>query len=88
MCALVKRPPILVMDEPTAAVDPLSARLIHESVARLHRGKTLIVIAHDLADFADFDRVLVLENARITEAAPCPAQAPSLTLVPGGKGTA
>ena len=86
--ALVKRPPILVMDEPTAAVDPVSARLIHESVARLQHGKTLIVIAHDLSDFAAFDRVLVLENARIAEAAPRPAHAPSLTLVPREKGTA
>jgi ABC-type multidrug transport system fused ATPase/permease subunit len=86
--ALVKRPPILVMDEPTASVDPLSARLIHESVARLHQSRTLIVIAHDLADFADFDRVLVMENARITEAPKRPAHAPSLTVVPREKGTA
>jgi ABC-type multidrug transport system fused ATPase/permease subunit len=86
--ALVKRPPILVMDEPTASVDPVSARLIHESVARLQQGKTLIMIAHDLSDFADFDRVLVLENARIAEAAPRPGHAPSLTLVPREKGTA
>jgi ABC-type multidrug transport system fused ATPase/permease subunit len=86
--ALVKRPPILVMDEPTASVDPVSARLIHESVARLQQGKTLIVIAHDLSDFADFDRVLVLENARIAEAAPRPGHAPSLTLVPREKGSA
>jgi ATP-binding cassette subfamily B protein/subfamily B ATP-binding cassette protein MsbA len=86
--ALVKRPPILLMDEPTAAVDALSARLIDESVTRLQQGKTLIVISHELSDFSDFDRVLVLEDARITEAAARPAQAPSLTLVPREKGTA
>jgi ABC-type multidrug transport system fused ATPase/permease subunit len=93
--ALVKRPPILVMDEPTAAIDPASARLIHESVARLQQGKTLIMIGHDLSDLTGFDRVLVLEDGRIREAAPraAPAAAPaSLSLVPrsgiGAKGSA
>ncbi len=65
--ALVKQPAILAMDEPTAAVDPVSARLIHEAVAREHRGRTLIVIAHDLADMAAYDRVLVLQGGRIVE---------------------
>jgi ABC-type multidrug transport system fused ATPase/permease subunit len=68
--ALVKRPPILVMDEPTAAVDAESARLIHESVARLHQGRTLVVITHDAADLRGFDRVLALRDGRITESAP------------------
>lgn len=67
--ALVKEPAILLMDEPTAAVDPLSARLIHEAVARVHRG-TLVVIAHDLADMARYDRVLVLEGGRLVEQGP------------------
>ena len=74
--------------EPTAAVDALSARLIDESVVRLQQGKTLIVISHDLSDFSHFDRVLVLEDARITEAPPRAAHGPLLTLVPREKGTA
>ncbi|WP_298824601.1 ABC transporter ATP-binding protein [uncultured Piscinibacter sp.] len=65
--ALVKEPAILAMDEPTAAVDATSARLIHEAVARVHRGRTLIVIAHDLADMPAYDRVLVLKDGRVVE---------------------
>lgn len=65
--ALVKRPAILVMDEPTSAVDPASARLIHEAVMRVHEGRTLIVIAHDLQDMAMYDRVLVLDGGRVVE---------------------
>jgi ABC-type multidrug transport system fused ATPase/permease subunit len=80
--ALVKRPPILVMDEPTAAVDARSARLIHESVTRLQQAKTLIVIGHEPADFKGFDRVLVIEDARITEARPRAAAPAALALVP------
>jgi ABC-type multidrug transport system fused ATPase/permease subunit len=65
--ALVKEPAILAMDEPTASIDPVSAQLIHEAVARVHRGRTLIVIAHDLADMAAYDRVLVLKGGRVVE---------------------
>lgn len=64
--ALVRRPAILVMDEPTASVDPASARLIHDSVRRVHRG-TLVVIVHDTADLASYDRVLVLAGGRVVE---------------------
>lgn len=65
--ALVKEPAILVLDEPTASVDPVSARLIHEAVARVHRNRTLIVIAHDYTDMARYDRVVVMQDGRIIE---------------------
>jgi ATP-binding cassette subfamily B protein/subfamily B ATP-binding cassette protein MsbA len=55
------------MDEPTASVDAASARLIHEAVAHMHRGRTLIVIAHDYADMGAYDRVLVLKNGCLVE---------------------
>jgi hypothetical protein len=61
--ALVKEPAVLVMDEPTASVDAGVGALIHEAVARVHRGRTLMVIAHDYADMARYDRVLVLRAA-------------------------
>ena len=65
--ALVKEPAILAMDEPTASIDAVSARLIHDAVSRVHRGRTLIVIAHDLVDMAAYDRVLVLKDGRLVE---------------------
>jgi len=83
--ALVKQPAILVMDEPTSAVDARSARLIHESVARVHAGRTLLVIAHDYAEMARFDRILVLKDGRIVESGPhaalLAARGPYLSLV-------
>ena len=66
--ALVKEPAVLVMDEPTSAVDASSARLIHEALAQVHAGRTLLVIAHDYTDMARFDRVLVLDRGRLVEA--------------------
>jgi ATP-binding cassette, subfamily B, bacterial len=65
--ALVKAPSILVMDEPTASVDAVSARLIHEAVARVQRDRTLITISHEYADMAAYDRILVLEGGRLVE---------------------
>jgi ATP-binding cassette, subfamily B, bacterial len=68
--ALVKAPAILVMDEPTASVDAVSARLIHEAVARAQRGRTLITISHEYADMAAYDRIFVLEGGRLVEQGP------------------
>jgi len=65
--ALVKEPAILVMDEPTASIDAVSARLINEAVARVHRNRTLIVISHEYSDMASYDRILVLQNGRLVE---------------------
>lgn len=65
--ALVKQPPILVMDEPTSAVDAVSARLMNEAVDRMQAGKSLLVIAHDYTHMARYDRVVVLDQGRIAE---------------------
>jgi ATP-binding cassette, subfamily B, bacterial len=83
--ALVKAPAILVMDEPTASVDAVSGRLIHESVARVHRNRTLVVISHEYADMAAYDRIVVLQNGRLVESgrheALLQARGPYLALV-------
>jgi ABC-type multidrug transport system fused ATPase/permease subunit len=70
--ALIKEPAVLLMDEPTAAVDQRSARVILEAVMRVHRDRTLIVITHDTASLAGYHRVLTLEQGRIA-GAPVPA---------------
>ena len=68
--AFVKEPAILVMDEPTASIDAASARLINEAVARVHRHRTLVVVSHEFADMASYDRVLVLKAGRLVESGP------------------
>ncbi len=83
--ALVKAPAILVMDEATASVDAVSARLIHEAVAHVHRNRTLIVISHEYTDMAAYDRILVLQDGRLVESgahdALLKARGPYLALV-------
>jgi len=65
--ALIKRPSILILDEPTSAVDPESAALVDRALAGIHRGKTLLVIGHQFSSFANFDRVLMLKGGKLVE---------------------
>lgn len=65
--ALIKKPSILVLDEPTAAVDTLSERLIQESVKQTHGGKTLLVITHRYTAMQTYDRILVLADGKLIE---------------------
>jgi ABC-type multidrug transport system fused ATPase/permease subunit len=66
--ALVKTPAILVLDEPTAAVDPATARQMRAAVADAQRGRTVITISHDDGDLAAYDRVLLLDQGRLVDA--------------------
>lgn len=65
--AMLKHPSLLLLDEPTSAVDAESAALIHEAIENLRRGKTMIVISHQFAGLEDFDQILVLRDGEIIE---------------------
>jgi ATP-binding cassette subfamily B protein len=65
--ALLKDPPILILDEATSALDSESERLIQIALERLLRGRTAFVIAHRLSTVRDADRIVVLQEGRITE---------------------
>lgn len=65
--AILKDSPILVLDEATSALDSESERLIQDSLAKLMKNRTSIVIAHRLSTIANLDRIIVLENGKITE---------------------
>ena len=66
--AMLKDAPIVILDEATAYTDPENEAVIQESVARLVRGKTLIVIAHRLSTVADADQIAVVNDGRIEAA--------------------
>ncbi len=65
--AILKDAPILVLDEATSALDSESEQLIQSALERLMKGRTSIVIAHRLSTIAKLDRIIVLEDGRITE---------------------
>ena len=65
--ALLKDPPILVLDEATASVDTATERLIQEALENLMFRRTSIVIAHRLSTIVHADQILVLDHGRIIE---------------------
>ncbi len=65
--AIINNPSVLILDEPTSAIDTESAALIHAAVDRLRAGKTTLVIAHHLTALAGFDQILVLRRGRLVE---------------------
>ncbi|MGW7485561.1 ABC transporter ATP-binding protein [Streptomyces sp. NPDC054786] len=66
--AMLRDAPVLVLDEPTTGLDALAARRIVQPLRRLMRGRTTIMITHDLNLAPDADRILVLDGGRIVEA--------------------
>lgn len=65
--ALIRQASILIMDEPTSAVDAQSQALIRDAMTRLQQGWTILLIAHQFHTIRDFDRILVLKNGKIVE---------------------
>ena len=65
--ALLKDPPILILDEATASVDTATERLIQEALEHLMSHRTCFVIAHRLSTILRADQILVLERGRIIE---------------------
>jgi len=65
--ALLKNPPILILDEATASVDNTTERLIQQALDHLTANRTSFVIAHRLSTVRHADQILVLEGGRIVE---------------------
>ncbi len=65
--ALYKDAPVMILDEPTAALDPIAESNTYAQFSRLTKGKTAIYISHRLASTRFCDRIVLLENGQITE---------------------
>ena len=65
--AILKRPKIMVMDEATSSVDTETERRIQAGLEHVLEGRTSFVIAHRLSTIRSADRILVIEDGRITE---------------------
>ncbi|AKA07735.1 ABC transporter ATP-binding protein [Streptomyces noursei] len=64
--AMVRDAPLLVLDEPTTGLDAESGRRILHPLRRLMRGRTTILISHDLLTVRDATRILLLDHGRVT----------------------
>jgi ABC-type multidrug transport system fused ATPase/permease subunit len=65
--AIIRDNPILILDEPTAALDTESEQLVIEALERLMKGRTVITIAHRLSTIRDASNILVLKDGVVAE---------------------
>ena len=65
--ALLKDPPILILDEATSSLDNESEALVQDALNRLMRNRTTLVIAHRLTTIENADHILVLDKGKIVE---------------------
>ena len=68
--AVIRNSPIMILDEPTAALDTESERLVIEGLERLMKGRTVIMIAHRLSTLRDADKIIVLKDGVVAEEGP------------------
>jgi ABC-type multidrug transport system fused ATPase/permease subunit len=66
--AVVRNSPILILDEPTAALDTESEKVVMEALENLMVGRTVVIIAHRLTTIRDADKILVLNKGVLVEA--------------------
>lgn len=62
-----KQPSLLLLDEATSALDASNERVIVENLAGFYAGRTVVIVAHRLSTVRHADRIVVLENGRVTE---------------------
>lgn len=65
--ALYKDAPFVILDEPTAALDPIAEAEIYEQFSQMTAGKTAVYISHRMSSCKFCDRIIVLDHGRITE---------------------
>jgi ABC-type multidrug transport system fused ATPase/permease subunit len=65
--AFLKDAPLLIMDEATSYLDPAYEAQILEAMARLMRGRTVLILAHRLSTVYDADQIIVLEKGHVVE---------------------
>ena len=65
---ILKDPPILIFDEATSSLDTKTEQEIQNSLNKISKGRTVLMIAHRLSTVVDADKILVMQNGAIVEA--------------------
>lgn len=68
--AVLKDAPIVLLDEPTASIDPSAARLVNEGLRSLVEHRTVVVVAHRLSTIRSADQIVMIDSGRVVAAGP------------------
>ena len=63
----LKNPPIVFLDEPTASLDAIATEQIKQSIDDIKKGRTVIMISHNISQIIDSDFVYTLKNGRVEQ---------------------
>ena len=63
----IKNPPVIFLDEPTASLDAIATEQIKSSIDAIKRGRTVIIISHNIGQIIDADRIYVLQQGRVVQ---------------------
>ena len=63
----IKNPPIIFLDEPTASLDAIATEQIKSSIDAIKKGRTVIIISHNIGQIIDADQIYVLEQGRVVQ---------------------
>ena len=72
--ALFRQPDVLLLDEPTAALDRHSEQIVLTAIKRLPVGTTIVMVSHKLENFRDFDVIYACEHGRLNLFEPWPQE--------------
>jgi subfamily B ATP-binding cassette protein MsbA len=65
--AVLKDPPVLILDEATSSLDSESEKLVQDALSKLMKGRTTVVIAHRLSTIQNADEIIVMSEGKIME---------------------
>ncbi len=68
--AVIADPRLMILDEATSALDPESEALVNANLARIAKGRTMVVISHRLSSLVDCDQILVMDRGTVVDMAP------------------
>ncbi len=70
--AVISDPKLMILDEATSALDPESEALVNANLARIAKGRTMVIVSHRLSSLIDCNMIMVMDQGKVIDVAPHP----------------